>query len=129
MRIKEFLDKTYTDFKPFPTSQIWKIYQWHMLEILSPRIDKRFETKKELLAYELRSGDKVSLAKCVKSVGNAKSYTIDDLKTVKGVGPKLRSNIEEIMGKAFFLRDLESNAGSITGLGASTLESIKESLG
>jgi exonuclease VII large subunit len=134
MRIKDFVQKEYTDFVNKETGisnltagTLWRWYKAHILWVQSPQLDGFFETRKEFLSYDLRQGDKVTLAGKITVHGRAEYLTLAKVGKVSGVGPKLLSNIDEIMGNTFTVKQLRENAGSISGLGAATLEAIKES--
>jgi len=125
MNIKEFVNERWTNFKPFTGNKLWEYYEMHILDIIAPTLGIQFvfKSQKELLDYELRDGDKVSLAKDIEVYGNgASTLTLAEVGKVKGVGPKLLGNIKKELGDVFHLEDLEN----IKGLGKVTLERISE---
>lgn len=131
MTIVKFVQSEYTDFvkKETGVSNLtpltqWDWYELHLLQISSPQIEGRFETKKEFFEYELNQGDKVALAGNVKVYGSAEWLTLDKVGTCSGVGPKLLKNIEAILGDTFTAKQLQDSAGDIKGLGPTTLEGI-----
>jgi len=133
MKIKDFIQKEYTDFVNKETGisnltprTLWNWYEAHLLWIQSPQLDGRFANKKEFYDYDLRQGDKVTLAGNIKVHGAAEYLTLSKVSEVSGVGPKLLSNIEEIMGSTFTAKQLEEQASAIRGLGAATLQAILE---
>jgi len=125
MNIKEFVNERWTNFKPFTGNKLWEYYEMHILDIITPTLGIQFvfKSQKELLDYELRDGDKVSLAKDIEVYGNgASTLTLAEVGKVKGVGPKLLGNIKKELGDVFYFEDLEN----IKGLGKVTLERISE---
>jgi len=128
MNIKEFVNKRWTNFKPFTSGSLWNFYEIHILDIIAPSlgIQHVFKSQKELLDYKLRDGDKVSLAKDIEVYGNVSvcAITLVEVGKVNGVGPKLLGNIKEALGDVFYFEDLEKKAKDIKGLGKTTLERI-----
>jgi hypothetical protein len=129
MNIKEFVNERWTNFKPFTGNRLWKFYEMHILDIIAPALGIQFvfKSQKEFLDYELRDGDKVSLAKDIEVYGNGNTctLTLTEVGKVNGVGPKLLGNIKEALGDVFYFEDLEKKAKDIKGLGKTTLERIK----
>lgn len=131
MKIVEFVQKEYTDFVNKETGisnltpgTLWRWYGAHLLWVQSMQVDGNFETKKEFFDYELRQGDKITLAGNITVYGSAEYLTLKKVGEVSGVGPKLLSNIEEVLGQTFTAKQLEEQAPDIRGLGAATLEAI-----
>lgn len=131
MNIVDFVQKEYTDFinketeiSNLTSGTIWRWYKAHLLWVQSPHLDGRFETRKEFLKYNLRQGDKITLAGNAKVHGSAEYLTLKGVSQVSGVGPKLLENIEAAVGSTFTAKQLEKQASAIRGLGAATLEAI-----
>lgn len=127
MTITEFVNDTWTEWKYMNESKLWRYYEAYMLRV-NTIDDKVFENKIEFEKYKLQQGDAILLAMDKETFGEISLLTIADIKPIKGVGKAILKQIEELLGRKFTYNQLEEVVGQIKGLGATTLNRIKEEL-
>ena len=127
MTITEFVNDTWTEWKYMNESKLWRYYEAYMLRV-NTIDDKVFENKTEFEKYKLQQGDAILLAMDKETFGEISLLTIADIKPIKGVGKAILKQIEELLGRKFTYNQLEEVVGQIKGLGATTLNRIKEEL-
>ena len=127
MTITEFVNDTWTEWKYMNESKLWRYYEAYMLRV-NTIDDKVFESKTEFEKYKLQQGDAILLAMDKETFGEISLLTIADIKPIKGVGKAILKQIEELLGRKFTYNQLEEVVGQIKGLGATTLNRIKEEL-
>ena len=127
MTITEFVNDTWTEWKYMNESKLWRYYEAYMLRV-NTIDDKVFENKIEFEKYKLQQGDVILLAMNKETFGEISLLTIADIKPIKGVGKAILKQIEELLGRKFTYNQLEEVVGQIKGLGATTLNRIKEEL-
>jgi len=127
MTITEFVNDTWTEWKYMNESKLWRYYEAYMLRV-NTIDDKVFENKIDFEKYELQQGDAILLAMDKETFGEISLLTIADIKPIKGVGKAILKQIEELLGRKFTYNQLEEVVGQIKGLGATTLNRIKEEL-
>jgi len=127
MTITEFVNDTWTEWKYMNESKLWRYYEAYMLRV-NTIDDKIFENKIEFEKYKLQQGDVILLAMNKETFGEISLLTIADIKPIKGVGKAILKQVEELLGEKFTYNQLEEIVGQINGLGATTLNRIKEEL-
>jgi len=127
MTITEFVNDTWTEWKYMNESKLWRYYEAYMLRV-NTIDDKIFENKIEFEKYKLQQGDVILLAMNKETFGEISLLTIADIKPIKGVGKATLKQVEELLGEKFTYNQLEEIVGQINGLGATTLNRIKEEL-
>jgi hypothetical protein len=127
MTITEFVNDTWTEWKYMNESKLWRYYEAYMLRV-NTIDDKVFENKIEFEKYKLQQGDVILLAMNKETFGEISLLTIADIKPIKGVGKAILKQVEELLGEKFTYNQLEEVVGQIKGLGATTLNRIKEEL-
>ena len=127
MTITEFVNDTWTEWKYMNESKLWRYYEAYMLRV-NTIDDKVFENKTEFEKYKLQQGDAILLAMDKETFGEISLLTIADIKPIKGVGKAILKQVEELLGEKFTYNQLEEVVGQIKGLGATTLNRIKEEL-
>ena len=125
MRVDKFVEEKFATQGEFSRWSLWNLYQMKLLKISTP---KEFTTMKSLFEYELKRGDKITLAGIEEFYGEDTMISIKQLKGVRGIGAKIIVHIQEAMGDRFAIEDLEARSKEIHGMGPKIIARIRKEL-